>query len=69
VQALALSGGTLYLGGTFTSLDGATRSDLGAVTSASGSLVSWAPVADGRVDALSADRTESTSTSAGRNTR
>jgi trimeric autotransporter adhesin len=43
VYAMALAGGTLYLGGAFTSVAGATRRYAGAVDAASGHAVSWNP--------------------------
>jgi hypothetical protein len=54
VTALALSGGQLYLGGTFTQVAGQTRTHLAAVDPAgTGAPASWAPaVKGGGVDAL-----------------
>lgn len=50
VQSIALSpdGSSIYLGGSFTTLDGQARTRLAAVSSA-GSLLAWAPTADGTV--------------------
>ena len=56
VRALALSPDkkTLYVGGEFTTVDGAARSRLAAFDVTSGSLLPWAPVANGTVNALAA---------------
>ncbi len=55
VQALAVSGHTLYLGGQFANIDGHARAFLGAVGLTNGSFVStWTPFVDGRVDGLDA---------------
>ena len=43
VYALALSGGTVYLGGAFTTVAGATRRYAGAVDATSGHAASWNP--------------------------
>ncbi|MEA2551732.1 MAG: hypothetical protein QOE25_1501, partial [Actinomycetota bacterium] len=51
-RAALVSGATLYLGGSFTKLDGQKRSGLGAVTLPSGTLNTWAPSANGGVDQL-----------------
>jgi hypothetical protein len=47
-----VSGATLYLGGSFTKLDGQKRSGLGSVTLPTGTLNTWAPSANGGVDQL-----------------
>jgi fibronectin type 3 domain-containing protein len=55
VTALASDGGsTLYVGGTFHTVDGAARSGLAAVDTSSGNLKDWAPgiAGTGQVDAL-----------------
>lgn len=54
VNALALSGGRLYLGGAFNTVDGANnRRNIAAVDAASGALISsWHPTAGGMVDGL-----------------
>jgi hypothetical protein len=51
VNALAATDTTLYLGGVFGGVNGASRSRLGAVTSA-GKLTSWVPTADSTVQAM-----------------
>lgn len=60
VAALAVSGGRLYVGGSFTSIDGTGRRGLAAFDVASGALSSWAADVDigGSVNALAvaADR-------------
>lgn len=43
VEALALSAGTLYVGGSFTEMGGEARSDLAAFTTSTNALTSWAP--------------------------
>jgi hypothetical protein len=52
VNAVAYLGGTLYLGGSFTSVNGTTRNRLAACDAASGNLLSWNPNANGVVRAL-----------------
>lgn len=53
VQALAVSGGTLYVGGQFATLDGHSQPFLGAVGATDGAFdSSWTPFVDGRVDGL-----------------
>ncbi len=56
VQALAVQGSRLYLGGTFSLVEGASRSFLAAVSLSDGSLdAGWTPTVDGRVDGLAAN--------------
>ena len=59
VNALAVSadGATIYVGGTFATLGGVARSNIGAV-SAAGVVTSWNPGADGVVRALLAGPSE-----------
>jgi trimeric autotransporter adhesin len=52
VNAVAYLGGTIYLGGSFTSVDGTTRNRLAACDAATGNLLSWNPNANGVVRAL-----------------
>ena len=52
VNAVAYLGNTLYLGGSFTSVDGQTRNRLAACDAATGNLLSWNPNANGVVRAL-----------------
>jgi trimeric autotransporter adhesin len=52
VYAVAYLGGTIYLGGSFTSVDGTTRNRLAACDAATGNLLSWNPNANGVVRAL-----------------
>src|SRR6266702_2755761 len=54
VYGLALSpdGKTLYVGGTFDHVNGASRANLAAFDTATGALTSWAPSATARVDAI-----------------
>ncbi|HEV3497381.1 MAG TPA: hypothetical protein VHA34_13630, partial [Actinomycetes bacterium] len=52
VNAVAYLGGTVYLGGSFTSVDGQPRSRLAACDATSGNLLSWNPSANGVVRAL-----------------
>ena len=56
VYALALYGGVLYVGGSFTLLDGQFRTSLAAVNSSTGAVTTWAPdVAGGVVNCLTTD--------------
>jgi hypothetical protein len=52
VNAVAYLGATLYLGGSFTQVNGTTRNRLAACDAASGNLLSWNPNANGTVRAL-----------------
>ena len=52
VQALALSGGTLYAGGLFGQIGGAARSQIAALDVATGVPTAWNPGADGAVYTL-----------------
>ncbi len=52
VEALAVEGATLYMGGTFSTAEGAARSSLAAVALSDGTLRSWSPSVNGRVDDL-----------------
>jgi len=52
VDALALRGTTLYLGGSFSSLGGQARSSLGAVDTGTGAVGAWDPSPNGTVYAL-----------------
>ncbi len=52
VDAVAVDGDTVYLGGDFRHVDGALRVSLAAVSLSTGALLSWAPQANVRVDAL-----------------
>ena len=47
VLALAVSGGTVYIGGDFTSVAGATRYNIAALDAATGALTAWNPSATG----------------------
>lgn len=49
INALAVVGSTLYIGGNFTTFGGAARANLAAVDVATAQLTSWAPAADGAV--------------------
>lgn len=60
VNALALSadGARLYVGGSFTAIDGTSRNRLAAVSAASGAVdASWDPNANNTVNAISANGT------------
>src|SRR6185503_19547223 len=46
-MALSDDGGTLYLGGAFTSINGEPRARLAALEAATGALTPWAPALDG----------------------
>jgi trimeric autotransporter adhesin len=52
VNAVVYLGGTVYLGGSFTSVDGTTRNRLAACDAATGNLLGWNPNANGVVRAL-----------------
>jgi hypothetical protein len=53
VRALAVSGGTVYVGGSFTTMNGGvTRNRLAAVDANTGIVTSWDPNANGSVQAL-----------------
>ncbi|MHB8242718.1 MAG: hypothetical protein ACYDHN_12105, partial [Solirubrobacteraceae bacterium] len=52
VEALALSGSTLYVGGAFSQLDAQARQGLAAVNIADGSLQSWNPAPNNIVHTL-----------------
>lgn len=43
ISVLALSGSTLYVGGLFTSIGGATRTGIAALTASTGNATSWNP--------------------------
>ncbi len=52
VNALAVVGSTVYLGGQFHTVDGQPRSRLAAVTATTGALVPWNPQPNAAVNAL-----------------
>ena len=52
VNAVVYLGGTIYLGGSFTSVDGTARNRLAACDAATGNLLGWNPNANGVVRAL-----------------
>jgi hypothetical protein len=52
VYAVAYLGGTIFLGGSFTAVDGTTRNRLAACDAATGNLLGWNPNANGVVRAL-----------------
>lgn len=47
VFAMVLDGGTLYIGGRFTTVNGSGRAGLAAIDAATGSLLSWNPGVSG----------------------
>lgn len=52
MHAIVRLGDTIYIGGNFTSVNGASRTNLAAINAADGSLNGWAPTTNGEVDAL-----------------
>jgi trimeric autotransporter adhesin len=52
VDALAISGSTLYVGGYFATVGGQPRSDLAAVDASTGAVTSWNPAPDSGVIAI-----------------
>ncbi|HEY1485424.1 MAG TPA: hypothetical protein VGF84_04930 [Micromonosporaceae bacterium] len=59
VYAMAYDGSTIYLGGSFTQVNSGgkkvSRAGLAAVNASTGALLSWAPTANGKVDAMAVD--------------
>ncbi len=59
VYAMAYDGSTLYVGGSFTSVNSAgkkwTRTGLAAINASTGALLPWAPTANGKVAAMAVD--------------
>lgn len=59
VNALAATGdGRILLAGSFTRVDGVSRSKLAAVSAATGAVGSWSPTTDGPVDAIAVTGSE-----------
>ncbi|MCX7013312.1 MAG: hypothetical protein NTW86_12290 [Candidatus Sumerlaeota bacterium] len=56
VQALAVSGSTVYVGGTFTSIGAQTRHNLAAVDATTGVANDWDPNVGGPVEAIAVSR-------------
>ncbi len=54
VHAVVQVGGTIYIGGDFTAVDGTARNHLAAIDASTGALTSWNPGASARVRALEA---------------
>ena len=58
VRALAVSGGTVYVGGAFATMNGVSQANLAAVNTTTGaSVVGFTGTADGRVNALAVNGT------------
>jgi hypothetical protein len=51
-DALAVSGSTIYVGGSFTTIGGQSRSNIAAVSTSDGTATAWNPTADGGVLAI-----------------
>jgi len=60
VNALAVSGDTVYAGGTFTSIGGQTRNRIAALNAMTGLAMSWNPNASSSVVALAVSGAQST---------
>jgi hypothetical protein len=52
VQAIVVSGGTVYAGGRFTEIGGQSRDNLAAISATTGGARAWSPEAAGQVNAL-----------------
>ncbi|QHT66432.1 T9SS type A sorting domain-containing protein [Rhodocytophaga rosea] len=52
IDALALSGSTVYVGGSFSSIDGQARNALAAIDATTGVVTAWNPNPDGGVNTL-----------------
>lgn len=55
VNDLVVSGGTVYVGGSFNTINGETRKNLAAIETATGNTTAWAPDANGDVQTLAVD--------------
>ena len=53
VASLRLTSSTLYVGGLFTAIGDSARTNIGAITTLTGSVSAWAPSTDGTVYAIS----------------
>ena len=58
VSALALAGRTLIVGGSFTRIGTATRSNVAQIDLSTGGVTDWAPAVDGTVSAVVVDGTQ-----------
>lgn len=54
VNAVCAQGTTLYIGGSFTAINGSTRHNAAAINRYSGALLAWDPEPDGTVNAITA---------------
>jgi hypothetical protein len=52
VDALTVSGSTVYVGGTFATIGGQARNNIAAVSTSDGTATAWNPSADGGVSAM-----------------
>src|SRR5262245_31871645 len=55
VNAVAASGGTIYIGGSFTMVGASARNNIAAIDAATGNVKAWNPNANGAVFALALD--------------
>lgn len=52
INTLTISGGTLYVGGAFSSIGGQSRGNIAAIEATTGAINAFAPIVSGEVDAI-----------------